>query len=48
MLPFFFFCAKKMDFFCWIIYFSLLYSVGYMSEFVNSLRIWAAVIVNGK
>ena len=47
MLPFFFLC-KKMDFFCWIIYFSLLYSVGCMSEFVNSLRIWAAVIVNGK
>lgn len=46
MLPFFF--CEKNGFFCWIIYFSLLYSVGYMSEFVNSLRIWAAVIVNRK
>jgi hypothetical protein len=48
MLPFFFLC-KKMDFFCWIIYFSLLYSVGYMSEIVNGFSFFlVAVIVNGK
>ena len=47
MLPFFFLC-KKIELICWIIYLMVLYSVGNVSEIVNGLRIWAAVIVNGE